>query len=188
MLLKPLLCSPLRRGEELMRPRTWLVVGLLHLSTLQLRTELMPPVCTAYAALMSCLVSVIGTRAKDLQREVQQYTSLLRDRPSELPEFVAYMEATWPHLDEGGAKRQAVRQAHDYLAKLYDVLMSAVRVSCVVYCCAALYPVDLGPWRRGCQQSPGLCPCGCTFGMSMGRNVCFAMAMSWGIFAATQEV
>ena len=36
---------------------------------------------------------------------------LLRDRPSELPEFVAYMESTWQHMQDGTGKRKEVMLA-----------------------------------------------------------------------------
>jgi hypothetical protein len=47
---------------------------------------------------------------------------LLR-RPSALPEFVAFMEAVWPHLDASSLKRQQVDMVQKQLQHLYDILM-----------------------------------------------------------------
>ena len=60
---------------------------------------------------MSRLSGTLAARLRDLVSELSAYVSRLRDRPSSssLPEFVRYMEATWQHLDEQGAKRAAVR-------------------------------------------------------------------------------
>ncbi len=47
---------------------------------------------------MSTLVSAATARITGLQADVSGFTAMLRDRPKELPDFVAYMDKTWPHL------------------------------------------------------------------------------------------
>ena len=73
-----------------------------------LRSALLPWACRGYSALMSRLAASATARLKTLLAELAAHTALLRDRPSELPQFAAYMEAAWGHLLEDGAKRKAV--------------------------------------------------------------------------------
>ena len=73
-----------------------------------LRSALLPWACRGYSALMSRLAASATARLKALLAELAAHTALLRDRPSELPQFAAYMEAAWGHLLEDGAKRRAV--------------------------------------------------------------------------------
>ena len=47
---------------------------------------------------MSRLATAATARIRSLVSDLTGYTALLRDRPAELPEFVAYMETTWQHL------------------------------------------------------------------------------------------
>ncbi|GAX79832.1 hypothetical protein CEUSTIGMA_g7272.t1 [Chlamydomonas eustigma] len=100
--------------------------GLLEFDMEGLRSALMPRIYSCYSDLVTGLVSGSTTRIRDLLAELKRYVSTLRDRPRDLPDFVAYMEACWEHLNEDGAKRQAVAWAKENIGNLYTVLMAAV--------------------------------------------------------------
>ncbi len=53
--------------------------------------------------------------------QVTHHSQLLGNRPKDLPEFVAYMDATSEHLDEASATRQGVKAQAEFLGKLYEV-------------------------------------------------------------------
>ena len=44
-------------------------------------------------------------------------------RPSSLPDFVAYIEGSWQHLDEKGAKRVMIKHDFEFLQKLHGMYM-----------------------------------------------------------------
>lgn len=60
---------------------------------------------------MSRLAASATARIRALLADLAAYTAQLRERPSELPQFAAYMEVAWGHLLEDGAKRRAVAYA-----------------------------------------------------------------------------
>jgi hypothetical protein len=75
----------------------------------------------------SCPINTVGhTHATACWDDPWAYICLaprLRDRPSELPEFVSYMEACWPHLEATSFKRQRVLALQENLSRLYTTLM-----------------------------------------------------------------
>lgn len=102
----------------------------------------------------------------------------LRNRPSELPEFVAHTEATWPHLEESGFKRQRIMFMQEHLERLYQIIkgVSATAhqgqvwvsfTSSLQVASTSCHSTNSNAWLRcavcslGCSPRKPLCSWGC---------------------------
>ncbi|KAJ9507914.1 hypothetical protein QJQ45_021255, partial [Haematococcus lacustris] len=99
---------------------------MLHFDLAATRSALLPLVVDCYKGLMAGLAAQMTTIIKDLLTRLARYIDRLRNRPSELPDFVAFMELCWAHLEPSSVKRQRVTDQQEHLRKLYTVLMAAV--------------------------------------------------------------
>lgn len=70
---------------------------------------------------MSLLGGLLVSQCRQLTGKLAEFVSSLVARPSQLPDFVAYVEVIWPHLDPMSAARQAIASDLEHLSRLHVI-------------------------------------------------------------------
>ncbi|GFR50873.1 hypothetical protein Agub_g13161, partial [Astrephomene gubernaculifera] len=104
---------------EMVGARTSVIVGLVALDMSALQRAALPAIQKAHSGIMSLLGALLVAQSQQLTRRLADYTANLISRPSQLPEFVAYVEIIWPHLDPLSSIRQAITAELGHMTHLH---------------------------------------------------------------------
>ncbi|KXZ44406.1 hypothetical protein GPECTOR_68g377 [Gonium pectorale] len=106
---------------EMNTARSNITVGLVALDMSALQRAALPAIQKTYSGIMSLLGGLLVAQSQQLTSRLTQYTGSLVARPSQLADFVVYVEVIWAHLDPLSATRQAISTDLEHMARLHSI-------------------------------------------------------------------
>ncbi|GLI61741.1 hypothetical protein VaNZ11_004155, partial [Volvox africanus] len=111
--------------SEMTNARASVIVGLVTLEMSALQRAALPVIQKAHSGIMLLLGGLLVNQSLSLSSRLAEYTNSMVARPSQLPEFVQYVEVIWPHLDPMSTTRQSISADLDHMTRLHVIYIES---------------------------------------------------------------